>query len=887
MLDALRSTPRPLALALAAALILVPAAHRAARAQRPADAPVRVGDFPDQVARTKRAIIMRGAHNERRERQERAREYRRLMKLQKQGKQGVRVQPVTPDEDGVTPRTSGPPVRVQLPAGVSSINAIPVNSAVNSRTGDFAGDTQSEEGIAMLGMNGVCAWNDGHNFSSSVDAQQAAYTNNGGATWTDIGAPSKPVGGRWASDPVVTVNEKTGTFYYCGLIDFNSVSQNGIAVVPGSFTGGVFSWGTPRTIRTGANTQIGFDKQWMAADSSNGNLYLSYTTFGAADTIIFQRSTDGGVNWGLPIVMNTDPNSYGYVQGSRPAVGPGGEVYVVWSQAGLIDVVDYMKLRKSTNGGVSFGSEILVGNEYTNYGTGSPGFNRDHGVVFPAIAVDRSAGPHRGRVYVTWNETVDWYDDPLGGVNQAEVEANGTTGTANAFTIGKALTGSISPSTDSDYFSFSAVQGTTYIFWCDLTQPSATLKYSMRIYCTDGTTRLAYGGDTSTGGYDGFLVWTAPTSGTCYFNMRGLSSGGNTGAYTVLTGTDAPSPGLDRARDARDAIVAYSDGGTSWTNYTRANDNVARYDEYLSEVAVSSEGYVYSLWYDYRDSPVGNCGGVADIYLTRSTDGGATWAANQKVTSVATNFTTAGSNLQPNMGDYNGMAGGGNIPMAWADGRMGDVDVWGATLFTLPGVTCPVAPTVNAGTTFNLIFNVQNQNVMFTNDYSTTVTSDQPTWTITPAGQSFSLAPSTSSNVAYSVTVPSNSPSLVGNMCFQVTALGGARCGTCCITVTVNAVAGVPPPGGLEFALEGAAPNPATGPSGFTVSFSLPGSAPATLELLDLGGRRVLSREVGSLGGGSHVVSFQRESAALPTGVYVVRLSQGGRSATSKVVLVK
>jgi len=105
--------------------------------------------------------------------------------------------------------------------------------------------------------------------------------------------------------------------------------------------------------------------------------------------------------------------------------------------------------------------------------------------------------------------------------------------------------------------------------------------------------------------------------------------------------------------------------------------------------------------------------------------------------------------------------------------------------------------------------------------------------------------------------------------------------------VTVNGVAGVPPGAGAAFALEGAQPNPATGASGFSVSFSLPGDAPATLELLDLGGRRLLGREVGSLGGGRHTVSWQRESAGLPAGLYILRLSQAGRAASSKVVLVK
>lgn len=880
MPDAVRSTRRPLALALATALVLVPAALHA----QPGSA-MRVGDFPDQIARAKREIIMRGATVERREREERARAYRRLMRLRAQGQPGVRVRPVTPEQGVLPGDAAGPPVRLQLPAGVSSINAIPTNVPVNNRTGDPASATQAEEGIAMLGAFGVCAWNEGANFGPGVDAQQVATTTNGGATWTDIGVPPKPVGGTWASDPVVTVNEKTGTFYYCGLIDFSAVSQNGIAIVSGSFSGGVFVWGAPHTVRTGPNSAIGFDKQWCAADSSTGNLYMSYTTFGSADTIIYQRSTNGGVNWDLPIVMNTDPASYGFVQGSRPAVGPGGEVYVVWSQAGLVDV-DYMKLRKSTNAGVSFGSETLVSAEYTNFGTGSPGFNRDHGVVFPAIAVDRSTGPHRGRVYVTWNETVDWYEDPLGGGGtKAEVESNNSPATATAFTPGQQLTGSISAVTDLDYFSFSAVQGKTYIFWAN--SVAAGLKYTLRVYCTDGTTRLAYGGSTVVASQQGFAVWTAPTTGTYYFRMGGLGvAGSGTGAYTVLTGIDIPS-GVDRARDARDAIVAYSDGGTLWANFARPNDDAALYDEYLSEVAVSTEGYVYSLWFDYRDAPAGTCAGVANIHLTRSTDGGATWAANQKITSVATNFTTAGSNLQPNMGDYNGMAGGANIALAWADGRMGDVDAWGATLVAAPGLVCPSGPAVDAGTTTNLTFSLQNLNVMFANDYNTTVTCDQPTWILSPASQGLTLGSGASSNLTYAVTVPAGSPSAVGNVCLAVTAVGGGQVASCCVPVTANFVTGVPPTSGPAFALGGAWPNPARGAGGFSLSFSLPSAERAILELVDLSGRRVWSREVGILGAGSHVLPLQGEASGLAAGIYVVRLSQAGNTASSKVVLVR
>jgi hypothetical protein len=233
------------------------------------------------------------------------------------------------------------------------------------------------------------------------------------------------------------------------------------------------------------------------------------------------------------------------------------------------------------------------------------------------------------------------------------------------------------------------------------------------------------------------------------------------------------------------------------------------------------------------------------------------------------------------------MAGGANVAMAWADGRMGDVDVWGATLAAAPALTCPPGPTVDAGTTTNLTFTVQNLDVMFSNDYNTTVTCDQPTWTVSPASQGFTLGSGLSSNVTYSVTVPTGSPSAVGNVCLSVTEAGGGQVASCCVPVTANFVAGVPPAGGPAFALGGAWPNPARGAGGFSLSFSLPSAERATLELVDLNGRRVWSREVGSLGAGSHVLPLQGEASGLAAGIYVVRLSQAGKSASSKVVLVK
>jgi hypothetical protein len=66
---------------------------------------------------------------------------------------------------------------------------------------------------------------------------------------------------------------------------------------------------------------------------------------------------------------------------------------------------------------------------------------------------------------------------------------------------------------------------------------------------------------------------------------------------------------------------------------------------------------------------------------------------------------------------------------------------------------------------------------------------------------------------------------------------------------------------------------------------SLPQAAPARLELLDIVGRRVLSREVGDLGAGRHQIEL-RSGSRLAAGVYVLRLTQGGRSVTAKAVVV-
>jgi hypothetical protein len=75
------------------------------------------------------------------------------------------------------------------------------------------------------------------------------------------------------------------------------------------------------------------------------------------------------------------------------------------------------------------------------------------------------------------------------------------------------------------------------------------------------------------------------------------------------------------------------------------------------------------------------------------------------------------------------------------------------------------------------------------------------------------------------------------------------------------------------FALDGVRPNPALG-GRMLVHFTLPTGEPAELELIDVAGRRVIGRAVGSLGAGRHAVDLAA-GCRVPPGLYLVQLTQG------------
>jgi hypothetical protein len=96
------------------------------------------------------------------------------------------------------------------------------------------------------------------------------------------------------------------------------------------------------------------------------------------------------------------------------------------------------------------------------------------------------------------------------------------------------------------------------------------------------------------------------------------------------------------------------------------------------------------------------------------------------------------------------------------------------------------------------------------------------------------------------------------------------------------ALVDAPPVVARDFGVGPVVPNPALGE--IRLSYRLMGFVPASLELLDAGGRRVEHRSVGALGPGLHEARF--DAAGRSPGVYFIRLRQGANLATARVTLL-
>ncbi|MBD3161657.1 MAG: hypothetical protein GF346_05375, partial [Candidatus Eisenbacteria bacterium] len=265
----------------------------------------------------------------------------------------------------------------------------PVNRVVNDPSGEDTGIVQSEVAIAVHGDNVVVGWNDGIGFAGGESVSGYGYSTDRGETWTDAGAVPNGQGTDVFGDPTV-VATNDGLWLFMSL---DLGSPNGLALNRARFEAGTFEL-APAEKYSDNNAFI--DKEFLEHDAATDNVYLTYTIGSGR----LAMTSDGGDTWSTPLTIAGGSNPNGFY----PAPGIDGEVYVSWMDP-LGQGNARLYVRYSSDSGQSWaGSAVQVTQLGPSSGQPPRCFNRSFNVTFPAMSIDRSDGPNRGRAHFVYTD---------------------------------------------------------------------------------------------------------------------------------------------------------------------------------------------------------------------------------------------------------------------------------------------------------------------------------------------------------------------------------------------------------------------------------------------------------------------------------------------------
>ena len=288
-------------------------------------------------------------------------------------------------------------------------------------------NSESEPHLAVNPANPanmIAGWHQDRWSTGAAQSLGAAYTLDGGATWTQVripftrcsGATSGSVGDyERASDPWISFSS-TGIAHYMALVE-NTATSDGAMLTARSIDGGV-TWSAPVAIARHKSqdqtlASLFHDKNTITADPFDPNLvYATWTLFRSGfSSVLFSRSSDGGQTWSPAIPIAT--------------MGNGGSAErTVFRQAAQIVVLPnrtlvngfYRRIFDSSTGTARFEQAVLrstdQGKHWSRLDTPVASFasvtaiDPELGVPvrdaqeLPILAVN----PSTGQLYMTWQD---------------------------------------------------------------------------------------------------------------------------------------------------------------------------------------------------------------------------------------------------------------------------------------------------------------------------------------------------------------------------------------------------------------------------------------------------------------------------------------------------
>jgi hypothetical protein len=351
-----------------------------------------------------------------------------------------------------------------------------------------------------------------------------------------------------------------------------------------------------------------------------------------------------------------------------------------------------------------------------------------------------------------------------------------------------------------------------------------------------------------------------------------------------------------------DVYVRYStNGGTSFSSAITINDDPnSTLNAQFQEAAWCDKmtGNLVIHWMDTRNCPTADS---AEIYASFSSNGGVTWAANQKISTAKMKIdcpTCGGGGSPRYQGDYNGMGSFNGIGvLSWTDFRAGSFGSYCAYYPDYAMKTNPSSLTnINGNGDSAFVFISVPAVKSYTGivKFSASVSPNPANGTIT-----LSFLNKTNSTLQDTLTTYPDSLRLriktsggVTQQNYTISVVAHGKIGNIeqtpvhVRTISMSVITGIGITGNEvpnSFYLYQNFPNPFN-PSTH-IRFDLAKSGLVTLNIYDITGKKITGLVNEDLNAGSHMVDF--DASNLSSGVYFYKIEAPGFTSIRKMILVK